>query len=205
MTRKGLGLLLLVGVILVSTTFTGCTKPSKGEQITALQVENANLKGKLSNQENLQDDIRDLEDELVMARQDTADARAEAARAREAAPTTVSGVNAVMKVNVSGSVAFAAGSDVLTSAGKKSLDGIASKLQGQYSGQRMSIDGHTDSSPLVRTKEKWHTNLWLSANRARAVADYLMSRGVTENRISIAGHGAGAGKGRLVEVIVLSN
>ncbi len=202
MTRKVLPLLILVAAVLVSATFTGCTKPTKDQQITALQIENANYKGQLRNQENLMQDVRDLEDEAAMARQDAQEARTQLAQAKSATPSAASGQNVVM--NVSGSVAFAAGSDVLTSAGKKQLDGIVRSLQGQYAGHKISIEGHTDSTPLRATKDKWHTNLWLSANRARAVADYLMSRGITENSISVVGHGAGQAKGRLVEIVVLS-
>jgi len=201
MIRKALGLLILVGVVLVGTTMTGCTKPSKDEQITALQVENANYKGQLRNQEGLQDEISDLKDELAMARQDTNEARMAAAKSQSAGPATSGGKNVV--INIPGSVAFAAGSDVLTSAGKKELDGVVGSLRGQYGRHNISIEGHTDNTPLVRTKDKWHTNLWLSANRARAVADYLMERGISESSISIVGHGAGAGKGRLVEIVIL--
>ena len=206
MTRKALPLLILVVAVLVSTTFTGCTKPTKSEQITALQVENANLKGQLRNQDDLMQDVQDLEDEASMARQEAQAARMELDRVRSQKPTAVaSGQDTVIAViNVSGSVAFASGSDALTSAGKKELDSIVRSLQRQYAGQKISIEGHTDSTPLVRTKDTWHTNLWLSANRARAVADYLMSRGISENRISIVGHGAGESKGRLVEIVILS-
>ncbi|NIA06573.1 MAG: OmpA family protein [Actinobacteria bacterium] len=201
MTRKALPLLILVAAVLVSGTFAGCG-PKKQDQITALQVENANLKGQLRNQDGFMEDIQSLESEVAQAKQEAQDARMELARAKSAAPAVASGQNVVM--NVPGSVLFAAGSDKLTAAGKKELDGIVRTLQGQYAGHRISIEGHTDNTPLVRTKAKWHTNLWLSANRARSVADYLISRGIPENSISIVGHGAGKSKGRLVEIVVLS-
>ena len=201
MTRKALPLLILVAVVLAGSTLTGCTKPTKDQQIMALQVENANYKGQLRNQGDLMQDIRDLEEEAAMARQEAQEARV-ALASKSVAPTATSGQNVVM--NVSGSVAFASGSDVLTSAGKKQLDGIVRSLQGQYAGHKISIEGHTDNTPLRRTLKTWHTNLWLSANRARAVADYLMSRGLPESSVSIVGHGAGRSKGRLVEIVVLS-
>ena len=200
MTRKALPLLMLVAAVLVSTTFTGCARPSKDEQLTAAKLEIANLKGQLRNQDRLMEDIEDLEMEAADARQQARDTQLELASAQRA-PAASSGQNVVL--NVSGSVAFASGSDVLTSAGKKQLDGIVGSLRGQYGGHNISIEGHTDNTPLVRTKDKWHTNLWLSANRARSVADYLMTRGVPESSISIVGHGAGAGKGRLVEIVIL--
>ena len=201
MTRKALPLLILVAVVLAGSTFTGCTKPTKDQQITALQLENANYKGQLRNQDDLQRQMQDAQADAAQARQDLQEARIEIASAKRAPAAAAPGQDAV--INVSGSVLFAAGSDTLTTAGKQELDGIVRSLQSQYGGQKISIEGHTDNTPLVRTKEKWHTNLWLSANRARAVADYLMERGIPENRISIAGHGAGMGKGRLVEIVVL--
>ena len=117
MTRKVLPLLILVAAVLVSATFTGCTKPTKDQQITSLQVENANLKGRLRNQDDLMQDIQSLEDEAAMARQEAQEARMQLAQAKSATPSAASGQNVVM--NVSGSVAFAAGSDVLTSAGQE--------------------------------------------------------------------------------------
>ena len=200
MTRKALPLLMLVAAVLVSTTFTGCARPSKDEQLTAAKLEIANYKGQLRNQDRLMQELEDAEMDAAQARQEAQDARVALAEAKRA-PAPASSGNVVM--NVSGSVAFAAGSDVLTSAGKKQLDGIVGSLRGQYGGHNISIEGHTDNTPLVRTKDKWHTNLWLSANRARAVADYLMERGISESSISIVGHGAGAGKGRLVEIVIL--
>ena len=107
-------------------------------------------------------------------------------------------------MEISGSLNFAAGSDKLTAAGKRRLDTIVSNIRSRYTGRHISVEGHTDSSPLVKTKEKWKTNMWLSANRARSVADYLINRGIPENLISVVGHGYSRGKGRRVEIIVLS-
>ena len=113
-------------------------------------------------------------------------------------------------IEVSGSVLFKAGSATLTSAGKRELDSVASNIKNRYGGQHISVEGHTDSSPLVKTKAKWQRNVWLSSNRAWAVADYLIGRGVSENLVSVVGHGASRSKGgsaaqdRRVEIVVLA-
>ena len=200
MTRKALPLLILVVAVLASTTFTGCTKPTKSEQITALQVENANLKGQLRNQDDLMQDVRDLEDEASMARQEAQEARMQLAQAKTAPVARGSGEEVID--SISGKLLFAAGSDKLTSAGKRALDNVVSKIRNRYSGRLISVEGHPDSAPLVKTLNIWHTNMWLAANRARAVADYLMSKGVDENSLSVVGHGASPAGGRKIEVIV---
>ena len=47
----------------------------------------------------------------------------------------------------------------------------------------LQIDGHTDN---VGSDESNHT---LSHNRANAVREYFISKGIAENRLSSAGHG----------------
>ena len=47
----------------------------------------------------------------------------------------------------------------------------------------LKIDGHTD---YVGNDEYNHT---LSHNRAAAVKDYFISKGIAENRLTSAGHG----------------
>ena len=44
--------------------------------------------------------------------------------------------------------------------------------------------------------------MWLATNRARAVADYLMERGIPENRLSVVGHGLSPSGGRKIEIVV---
>ena len=203
MIRKALPLLMLAAVVLAGSTFAGCG-PKKQDQVTALQLENENLKGRLESQRDLAGENQALQAELAQARQETT--RREAAGTRRSGGVPSQG----MEVGEISSLSFAPGSDNLTPAGKSQLDQIANKIRSQYSGRHISVEGHTDSSRLVRTLDKWHTNMWLSANRARAVADYLISQGISENLISVAGHGAsrpsggGAEQDRRVEIIVLS-
>ena len=203
MARKALGLLMLVAVVLAGSIFAGCG-PKKQDELAALRLENENLKGQLMSQKDLAGENQALQAEVSQAKQEINRLEAEGPKG----PVGVASPG--MPVGeLSGSLSFAPGSDNLTSAGKSQLDQIANRIRSQYAGRHISVEGHTDSSPLVRTKEKWHTNMWLSANRARAVGDYLISKGIPENLISIAGHGAsrpsggGAEQDRRVEIIVL--
>lgn len=85
-------------------------------------------------------------------------------------------------------VFFNSGSDVLSQDGKGSLDLIAGELS-KFDGP-IRVDGHTDTDPVSKTKDKFPKgNIQLGASRAIAVREYLIERGIPENRIWIASHG----------------
>lgn len=205
MTRKIFRVMFLTGLLVVSSLSAGCGLFGGGdkEKLKASQLEVENLRGQLDRAErdlnDAQDENQDLETKLLESK---------SAIAQTEPSQGTSGASKI--ITVSGSVLFRAGAADLTTAGKSKLDSVASDIRSRYAGRHISVEGHTDSSPLVRTKEKWGTNMWLSANRARAVADHLISRGIDENLVSVVGHGAGrpSGQGteqdRRVEIVVLS-
>jgi chemotaxis protein MotB len=53
----------------------------------------------------------------------------------------------------------------------------------------MRIDGHTDVRPISGTAGQFKTNWDLSAARAIAVVQYLVSKGVSPQRLVAAGFG----------------
>lgn len=63
------------------------------------------------------------------------------------------------------------------------LDRLASMLQ-KYPALHVTIEGHTD---IVGNAEK---NLILSKERAKAVADYLVQKGVKPDRVTSHGYGS---------------
>ena len=207
MTKKIFRLMFLTGLLLLSSLSAGCGMFS-GKEVTALKLENANLKGRLEGAdrelERADQDIRSLESDLAQAKADYDELEA----SKPAVGTPSPGTRQV--ITVSGSVLFVTGKADLTSAGKRELDSIASNIKSRYPGHHISVEGHTDNSPMIVTKPKWGTNMWLSANRANAVANHLISRGIAENLVSVRGWGAGkpTGRGpdqdRRVEIIVLS-
>jgi outer membrane protein OmpA-like peptidoglycan-associated protein len=209
MTKNIFRVMFLVGLFVLSSLSAGCGWFGGGsKEVNALKLENSNLQGQVDRAERDLDDAReenrDLQTQLITA-------EAESTRIQSATPTAVATPGASRVITVSGSVLFRAGAADLTSAGKSKLDSVANDIKRSYSGRHLSVEGHTDSSPLVRTLGTWKTNMWLSANRARAVADHLISRGINKNLVSIVGHGAsrpsGQGKDqdRRVEIVVLSN
>lgn len=109
---------------------------------------------------------------------------------------------------VAGDVLFDSGSATLKSSAKKELDSIANRIKTRHSGQRVRVEGYTDSDPI--RKSKWKTNDALSEARAEAVRTYLVSKGVSSGRISAVGMGAAKPKAtkkdsRRVEIVVVGD
>ncbi|MCK4851241.1 MAG: OmpA family protein, partial [Phycisphaerae bacterium] len=195
------------GLLVLSSLSAGCGLFGGNKELNASRLEVENLRGQLERAERdldrAEDDAQDLESELVQVKSDYDELKA-------SKPAVGISPGTRQVITVSGSVLFRAGAADLTSAGKSKLNSVAGDIRSRYPGHHISVEGHTDSTPLRVTKPKWGTNMWLSANRARAVADHLISRGIAENLVSVRGWGAGkpTGRGRdqdrRVEIIVLS-
>lgn len=85
-------------------------------------------------------------------------------------------------VSVGDRVFFETDSSVLTADGQATLDKQAQWLQ-QYPQYRIVIEGHADERG---TREY---NIALGARRATAVVNYLVSRGIPQNRLSTVSYG----------------
>ncbi|MDF1666923.1 MAG: OmpA family protein [Planctomycetota bacterium] len=109
---------------------------------------------------------------------------------------------------------FASGSARLTKSGKSTLAKLAKAVnKSEYRRYKVRVEGHTDSSPITRSKTV-KDNWQLSGMRARAVLNYLESRGVSSKRLSFAGYSyfkpftkdsskSGKAKNRRVEVLLV--
>jgi flagellar motor protein MotB len=97
--------------------------------------------------------------------------------------------NGRLSIGVEDTVTFDSGSDRLKSSSHAVLGKIASVLKRDFSDCKIFVEGHTDSDPIVKTKDKFVDNRDLSASRANAVARYLAEQGVPESRIVIVGYG----------------
>ena len=88
-------------------------------------------------------------------------------------------------------VLFDAGQSVVTDAGKAEMDKLASainELDREIPPEIpwiLRVDGHTDKRPLSGGRTNWE----LSAQRAIAVVQYLIQRGVPAARLAAAGFG----------------
>ena len=88
-----------------------------------------------------------------------------------------------LKIEIPSDVSFDSGSATIKPSLRPVLDNLASNLA-QHPGTRVTIIGHTDASGSDAVNNP------LSLNRAAAVRDYLVPRGVASSRISVDGRGA---------------
>jgi len=86
-----------------------------------------------------------------------------------------------MVITLSGSVLFASAKYDLLNTAMTKLDQVAEALKAQDSDKRMVVEGHTDNRGSDRTNQP------LSLNRATAVRNYLVSRGVASEKITAVG------------------
>jgi outer membrane protein OmpA-like peptidoglycan-associated protein len=108
-----------------------------------------------------------------------------------------------------GDVLFASGQAQLVEGGRSSLEEVVDLLQTEPD-KKIRVEGHTDS------RGDSEANLLLSAQRAQAVLDALVSLGVASDRITASGMGEdfpiasnededGRAQNRRVDVILLDN
>lgn len=94
-----------------------------------------------------------------------------------------------ISIGVNNRVTFDSGSTRLKNSSHKVLRSVSAVLKSQFDGRRFFIEGHTDTDPISKTKDKYSSNRDLSSKRADAVAQYLVSQGVSESAIVVVGYG----------------
>ncbi|MFT4512660.1 MAG: chemotaxis protein MotB [Planctomycetota bacterium] len=94
-----------------------------------------------------------------------------------------------ISIGVNNRVTFSSGSTSLKNSSHQVLRGVAKVLKSQFAGRRFYVEGHTDTDPIVKTKDKFSSNRDLSMQRADSVAKYLISQGVPESAIVTVGFG----------------
>jgi type VI secretion system protein ImpK len=117
---------------------------------------------------------------------DQAGSFAEELRTRCDAEVVQSGNTVVIRM----SDAFRAGSDQLKPDVKlaTSLHAMADALM-KHSGSQVAVIGHTDGTPIKKSKDKWTDNVHLSRARAETVARVLTEKGVGAQRVMVDGRG----------------
>lgn len=198
---------MVVCVCIAGLMGTGCVAATKHEH---LKKEMANLQDDLMSAENAlanaEDYILELESRGENADQwrqqyEDAQARYEAVSAQlsemestgylpnvPGADTIYTPSEGTMGYSMAGDLTFNSGSADLTKRGKEILKEVAAQLK-SHDGM-IRIDGHTDTDPINKTKDKWPLgNIQLGAGRAIAVQKFLVSQGIPEERIFIASYG----------------
>ncbi len=223
----------LLGVLCAGTLIAGGCKSVKKSDYNAAIEENTKLRERVAT---LQDKVRQSNEQVDAAERSKQDAlsqqqamyqsQLDTARSQQAQSQYVTPVNQVsgfegipgvatsvggggeIVVAVEGDVLFDSGRVDLKSSARQSLDRVASVIQSKYPGQKIRIEGYTDSDPI--RKSKWRSNEHLSAERALAVEQYLVKKGVSNDSVYSAAFGPANSKStkkdsRRVEIVILGS
>ncbi|MBM4110766.1 MAG: OmpA family protein [Phycisphaerae bacterium] len=111
-------------------------------------------------------------------------------------------------VVIEGDVLFDSGKSTLKVASKRSLDRIVTIIKESHAGRSLDVVGYTDTDPIKATKDRFPTNYHLGFERAFAVREYLIAKGLSKDAIKLSSWGPEKpadtkARSRRVEVIVL--
>src|SRR5206468_5146409 len=90
---------------------------------------------------------------------------------RAAAPT---------HVKITGEVLFESGKTTLSSTATKTLDTMAATIKKSHAGEKLIIEGFTDSTPVKSSATNLKSNDAIATARATAVKNYLAKKGIPE-------------------------
>ena len=208
-------MLVLCVVTAAMMSLTGCTNWKK--KYGSLDVEHQNLKGRY---ENCVASLDSTAAESAKMRQELADMEKRLQQGGSVQKETgfdgdvkVDSEKGTITVTFPHSILFNSGKATLKNATNSDLDHIYSVLRERYSGKKVDVVGHTDTDPIVKTKNLWQDNWDLSAGRALTVLRYLVGKGVSPEKIRGVACGqsrpvasnanaAGKAKNRRVEIVV---
>jgi chemotaxis protein MotB len=193
----------MAGVTLLSLLAASCVSQrgyqqmvdQKDAEIRQLHEERAALKSQVAS---LKNSLDSAQGEIANASAKTSDAPMEKASGKAEPEDKFPeldklGINygkrgGNMVISIPSSITFASGQAVLSGDGQKALKQVAATLKKQYPGMVYSIEGHTDSDPI--TKSKFTSNRDLSVQRAMAVLTFMVEDcGVKDDQCIVAGHG----------------
>lgn len=199
-------LMIGCGLLLAQVALTGCNS-SLMEQNSLLTDENHGLRTQLGERnralESARTEARDRD-----ARISELQGRVDAAAANLATDTPTmtantapvsfdpfGGIDGVTGTVGAGEITATIESDVLFDSGKsklktgarRSLDAVVAILRSNYAGRAIRVAGHTDSDPI--RKSGFKSNYHLGFERAFAVREYLIQKGVPAEFVYLASHG----------------
>jgi OmpA-OmpF porin, OOP family len=119
----------------------------------------------------------------------------------------VGAIGSAIQISLNAAVLFDFDRDVLKGGAKPALDSVATAVK-KYPGSKVVIEGHTDNVGSADYNQK------LSESRATAVRAYLVSKGLSSNRIQAHGYGKarpvasnetdeGRERNRRVEIVIV--
>ena len=217
--RKYLLKTTLLGGGLALLLLGGC-KSSLSEENAHLMTENQALRAQLVDRGEALDaaheGLRERDVRISDLQQQASDSSWSGTQTTYAAPTNdpFSGIEGVtgsvsageVTATVESDVLFDSGKSTLKSSARQSLDAVASVIKNSYPGRTIRVAGHTDTDPI--RKSGFKSNYHLGFERAYAVREYLISRGVPTSSVYVASHGPNLAKtsksaSRRVEIAVV--
>ncbi|HYG75307.1 MAG TPA: OmpA family protein [Planctomycetota bacterium] len=126
------------------------------------------------------------------------------------------GSDGSIRITVASTVLFDSGAADLKSSAHPMLSNVCKTIKARFPNNYIRVEGHTDSTPVVRNKHKFADNMALSIARSRAVYDFMIkSGGITASKMYTAGYGefqplvhpektaADRSKNRRVEIVIM--
>lgn len=126
------------------------------------------------------------------------------------------GADGSIRITVASSVLFDSGQADLKSSSHTMLKNVSGTIKQRFPNNYIRVEGHTDSTPVVRNKDKFKDNMDLSISRSRAVYDFMIkSGGIAASKMYTAGYGehqpvvhpektaADRSKNRRVEIVIM--
>lgn len=86
-----------------------------------------------------------------------------------------------VRLTLDQSVLFSSGSAEVTRKGQETLKKMAAIIRSEYANRKIRVEGHTDSTPIVKTKSRWASNWELSSYRACAVLRGLLKENAVKS------------------------
>jgi chemotaxis protein MotB len=212
--RLTMGACGLVGLLILA----GCQNPDRiqiqaqADEIARLQQENADLRSKLAQAISERDAARNR---LAQLEQENANLRGQlAAKPVQEAPGGWKHAGPFAWVELSTDFLFDSGKATLRPAARAKLQEVVGEIKSRYPDMDVLVLGHTDTDPILKTKNLWTDNLDLSINRGATVFRELQKMGMSPQIMMAAGQGeynpvasnsnrAGKQQNRRVEIIVL--
>lgn len=222
-TRRCTVLAILMSVLVLA----GCKNDGGGDESALLTEENQTLRDELAQRNKALDAAYDENRDLSTRNSELRRQLDDLERTASATPVTVeqppastatpfdeiAGVTGDVRAGevtatIESDVLFDSGKATLKSSAKRALNAVAQIISSSYGGHRVRIDGHTDADPI--RKSGYKSNHHLGFERAFAVREYLVSRGVSTDRMYVASFGPNEPRGskeqsRRVEIAVLLN
>ncbi|MDH4201607.1 MAG: OmpA family protein [Phycisphaerae bacterium] len=208
-------MVVVCSVMVAISMLTGCTNWKK--KYNSLDVEHQNLKGLY---ESCITSLDTSAEQQARMSQELENLKKQLAQGKTASQATgfkgdvkVDEAAGTITVTLSNSILFSSGKATLKNATSSELDDIYRVLRERYSGSQVDVVGHTDTDPIVKTKNLWKDNWDLSAGRALTVLRYLVDKGVRPEKVRGVACGqarpvasnataAGKAKNRRVEIVV---